>query len=162
MSVARFPDSISFARNMEAINASTIVASHFDDVLEKYIQNTEHSDEKERADYPEETRLLTSRLIIEIYKSYIRNDQIEEFSEENPSDDNDCWQDLHREFQTGSGYFVAEEIAKCVYEPPRVYWGFSEPYLAIAAKDYIADIAFAKYEVDDYSRLIPSASRHIN
>lgn len=157
-SIVRFADSTSFAREALDTRAKTIIMAYFDYIIAKLIanENRHNHDEKETADYPEDIRCLTCEIVVEIYKRYLEKERLsEEALTENSQEqtyDNERWCEFHRRFSTGSGYFVPEEIAKAVYEPPKALWSFTEPYRAIAAEVYAADIAVAKYEVDDYSR----------
>ncbi|MGX1259837.1 hypothetical protein [Sinorhizobium fredii] len=153
-SVAGFADSMAFARGVQETKANTVVMSFFDYVLAKFVQNAARNYEGESADYPEDTRLLTSRMVIEIYKTYLENERLTEGPEGKSSGEEDAWWQLHGEFYTGSGYFDSEKIAESVYQGPRIIWAFTEPYRAIAAKSFVADIAVAKYEIDDHSRLV--------
>lgn len=146
-SVVRFADSMAFASAVQSLTAQTFVLSYFDDILRKFTQNDARGQEAETLDYPESTRLRTSEIVVEVYKKYLERERADDG--EAASDD---WIELHQRFVTGSGYFNAEAIAESAYQAPKVIWAFSEPYRAIAAQEFAADIAFTKYEVDDYSR----------
>ncbi len=153
-SVAGFADSMSFARGVQETRANTVAMSFFDDVLEKFVQNGVYNEIREAADYPENTRLLTSRMVVEIYKVYLKEELRPAGSQGETSDQEDAWWRLHEEFFTGSGYFNADNIAERVYHAPKVIWAFTEPYRAIAAKSFVADISVAKYDIDDHSRVL--------
>lgn len=150
-SVARFSDSMNFASAVQSLTAQAFVLSYFDDILRKFTQNDELGQETETLDYPEGTRLRTSEIVVEVYKKYLERDRAER-PDDTEDGESDRWEEFHHEFVTGSGYFNAEEIADRAYRAPKVIWAFSEPYKAVAAQEFAADIAFIKYEIDDHSQ----------
>ncbi|MCP1201110.1 hypothetical protein [Notoacmeibacter sp. MSK16QG-6] len=150
-SVARFSDSMDFASSVQSLHAHTFVLSYFDDILRKFTQSDERGHEAETIDYPDFTRLRTSAIVVEVYKKYLEGDRAGRF--DNAEDgESDGLDEFHQEFITGSGYFNAEAIAERAYQAPKVIWAFSEPYRAVAAQEFAADIAFTKYEIDDHSQ----------
>ncbi|MEI2384030.1 hypothetical protein [Breoghania sp. JC706] len=165
-SVSKSPDSITFASVVQSLTAKTYIISYFDDVLFKFVENSDRCDETETLDYPESVRLQAARLVVEVYKKYLEaeredggdleverlDDATPEISSIEEGENNGDWAGFHQDFITGSGYFNAEAIARRAYDAPKVIWAFSEPYRAIAAREFSSDIAFAKYEADNYSR----------
>jgi len=149
--VSRYADNMDFANAVRSVMARTMVNSIFDDVLGRFVEDSKRGDAEEREplDYPQHIRDMTARLVIEIYKRYLADDT----PIENPAveEEDDDWVNFHQEFHTGSGYFVAEAIADRAYRAPKVLWAFSEPYLSIGVKEFSADIAVTKYEIDNHS-----------